>query len=474
MIKLSYEQQIAFNSLSIIVGNALYALTVVLFLVPSGLITGGATGIALGINRALGLPVSGVLFVINMTMLTVGWVLLGRRFAITTIASTVLSPLFLALWERVFTGFVLTDDLVLNTIFAGLGVGVSLGITIRAGASTGGMDIPPLVLNKYFHIPVSASMLVFDMLILCLQAAFSPLQQCLYGIVMVIVYTVVLDKVLIFGTTRTEVKIISQHADDIREAIFTQLDRGVTVLHGEGGYSHEPEQVLLSIVSNRQLPKLEKREMKVLPEEKIKPYLMEADKRGLLAAFYLELTTGLRRGEICGLMWQDFDARNGVLQVRRTLHNRKLGVDMLGKTKTRSGERTIVLPRSTAEILRRRKENAITQWIFQDPVRPELPLSPNCAYTHMKAILHKAGLPDIRFHDLRHTFATHAIASGVDAKTLSGILGHTNASFTLDTYTHVTPDMQKAASGIVGGFMEDLLGKELRPWQRNGKAEPAP
>ena len=161
--------------------------------------------------------------------------------------------------------------------------------------------------------------------------------------------------------------------------------------------------------------------------------------------FYVELTTGLRRGEICGLMWQDFDARNGVLQVRRTLHNRKLGVDMLGKTKTRSGERTIVLPRSTAEILRRRKENAITQWIFPDPVRPELPLSPNCAYTHMKAILHKAGLPDMRFHDLRHTFATHAIASGVDAKTLSGILGHTNASFTLDTYTHVTPDMQKAA-----------------------------
>ena len=190
--------------------------------------------------------------------------------------------------------------------------------------------------------------------------------------------------------------------------------------------------------------------------------------------FYVELTTGLRRGEICGLVWQDFDARNGVLQVRRTLHNRKLGVDMLGKTKTRSGERTIVLPRSTAEILRRRKENAITQWVFSDPVRPELPLSPNCAYTHMKAILHKAGLPDIRFHDLRHTFATHAIASGVDAKTLSGILGHTNASFTLDTYTHVTPDMQKAASGIVGGFMEDLLGKGLRPWQRNGKAELAP
>ena len=258
MMQLSYKQQIAFNSLSIIAGNALYALTVVLFLVPSGLITGGATGIALGVNRALGLPVSGVLFVINMTMLAVGWVLLGRRFAITTIASTVLSPMFLALWERVFADFVLTNDIVLNTIFAGFGVGISLGITIRSGASTGGMDIPPLVLNKYLHIPVSVSMMVFDMLILCLQAAFSPLQQCLYGIVLVIVYTVVLDKVLIFGTTRTEVKIISRYADEIRDAILSQLDRGVTVLHGEGGYSREQEQVLLSVITNRQLPRLEK------------------------------------------------------------------------------------------------------------------------------------------------------------------------------------------------------------------------
>ena len=202
MIQLSYKQQIAFNSLSIIAGNALYALTVVLFLLPSGLITGGATGIALGANRVLGLPVSGVLFAINISMLVLGWMVLGSRFALTT--------------------------------------------------------IPPLVLNKWFHLPVSATMMVFDLIILAVQAAFSPLQQCLYGIVMVIVYTAVLDKVLIFGSTRTEVKIISQHADEIREAIFSQLDRGVTILHGEGGYSRNSEQVLLSVVSNRQLPKLEK------------------------------------------------------------------------------------------------------------------------------------------------------------------------------------------------------------------------
>lgn len=175
--------------------------------------------------------------------------------------------------------------------------------------------------------------------------------------------------------------------------------------------------------------------------------------------FYTELTTGLRRGEICGLMWQDFDERNSTLKVCRTLHSKKLGVFSLGDTKTGMGTRTIVLPQSTAELLRRRRETSISQWIFPNAVKPELPVSPNSAYSRLKTLLKQAGLPDIRFHDLRHTFATHAIASGVDAKTLSGILGHTNASFTLDTYTHVTSDMQRQASGIVGGFMEDLFGK---------------
>ena len=94
-------------------------------------------------------------------------------------------------------------------------------------------------------------------------------------------------------------------------------------------------------------------------------------------------------------------------------------------------------------------------------------MTPSAAYRQLKAILTENDLPDLRFHDLRHTFATQALASGVDAKTLSGILGHTNASFTLDTYTHVTPDMQQEASHIVGGFLENLLGKDLKPWQRD-------
>ena len=258
MTQLTHKQQQLFNALSIVVGNAMYALTVVLFLMPSGLITGGATGIALAFNKVTGLPVSAVLFVVNVAMLLLGWWVLGRRFALNTLASTVLSPFLMALWERLMGKLVLTDDLVLNTVFAGFGIGISLGITIRAGASTGGMDIPPLVLQKWFRWPVSITMMLFDIAILLVQAAFSQPEQVLYGIVLVITHTIVMDKMLMLGDSRTEVKIVSSQSDAICAAILAQLDRGVTILHGEGGYLREPESVLLSVVSNRQLPRLEK------------------------------------------------------------------------------------------------------------------------------------------------------------------------------------------------------------------------
>ena len=122
---------------------------------------------------------------------------------------------------------------------------------------TGGV-IPPLVLHKWFHLPVSATMMVFDIAILLVQAMFSPVRQVLYGIVMVIIHTIVMDKMLLLGSSRTQIKIISTKSSDIRAAILDQLDRGVTILHGEGGYTHESSAVLLSIVSNRELPRLEK------------------------------------------------------------------------------------------------------------------------------------------------------------------------------------------------------------------------
>ena len=218
-------------------------------------------------------------------------------------------------------------------------------------------------------------------------------------------------------------------------------------------------------------PKVAHKSMTILNEEQLDTFLAAVEQDPIWKDFfYTELTTGLRLGEICGLMWSDFDARKGTLSVNRTIHKEKGGRLVTGDTKTYAGTRTIVLPDSTAELLRGRKKNSYSVWIFPNPLKPEALMNPSTAYHQLKKALSENDLPDLRFHDLRHTFATHALANGVDAKTLSGILGHTKASFTVDTYTHTTTDMHKKAAEIVGGFLTDYLGEEMAPWQN---AEPA-
>lgn len=207
------------------------------------------------------------------------------------------------------------------------------------------------------------------------------------------------------------------------------------------------------------LPKKEMSPKKILNDEQLDRF-MEAIQQDEVwyDFFYTEITTGLRLGEICGLKWEDFDAKQGTLSIRRTVHQEEGGGVSTGETKTNQGKREIILAPSTAELLQRRKQSCPSKiWIFPQLFHPDEPMYPQRAYHRLKGLLRDAGLPDIRFHDLRHTFATHALTSGVDAKTLSGILGHTKPSFTLDTYTHVTGDMQRKAAEIVGGFMNDLL-----------------
>lgn len=252
--------------ISVVIGNFLYALTVKLFLLPAGLVTGGTTGIALTVNYLTGFSISSFVLAFNVLMLVLGFFCLGKSFAATTLASTFLYPLSLELLDRILGGYVLTQDILLCTLFSGLGIGMALGIVIRSGASTGGMDIPPLVLKKTIRIPVSVSMYAFDVCILLSQALFRPAENILYGVVLVLIYTLVLDKMLLMGATRTEIKVISEKSDEIRNAILTQIDRGVTILNGESGYLHNPSPVILSVISNRELPKVEKLIHRIDPE----------------------------------------------------------------------------------------------------------------------------------------------------------------------------------------------------------------
>ena len=243
--------------LLVIFGNVLYALAVKLFPSPAGLVTGGTTGIALAIQHYTNLPISGFVLVFNVLMLILGFFVLGKQFAFTTIVSTFVYPIALEGFNQLLGDIVLTNDIWLCTAFSGLGIGAALGIVIRAGASTGGMDIPPLVLNHFFRIPVSVSLYVFDFLILLLQAVYNPPEKLLYGIILVLIYTIVLDKLMLMGTTKTEVRIVSEHHEEIRQAILGQIDRGVTLLSATGGYLGQPTELIFSVISNRELPRLE-------------------------------------------------------------------------------------------------------------------------------------------------------------------------------------------------------------------------
>ena len=247
-------------------GNLLYALTVKLFVLPTGLVMGGTTGLGLTANYLTGVPISAFVLAFNMVMLLLGLCVLGRRFAATTLLSSFIYPLALEFWQRLLGDYVLTEDVMLCTLFAGLGVGVSLGIVIRAGASTGGMDIPPLILNRLFRAPVSVCMYFFDVCILLSQGLFQSPEKLLYGVVLVMIYTMVLDKMLLMGTSRIEIKVVSEKSEEIRQAILQDLNRGVTLIQTESGYLRQNTQLVLSVLSSRELPKVEKLIHQIDPE----------------------------------------------------------------------------------------------------------------------------------------------------------------------------------------------------------------
>ena len=245
-----------FNLMLILLGNALYALAVTMFILPSGLITGGTTGLALFFFHQFGLPVTVFVSLFNVAMFLLGFWVLGKKLALTTLVSTFFYPFILGIFQRFPALSQITEDRLLCAIYAGLMIGFAIGIIIQMGASSGGMDIPPLVLNKKLGLPISATMYAFDFTILLLQMSFSNKEEILYGILLVLIYTLVLDKVLLMGHSRMQVKIISEKYEQINEQIIHQLDRGSTLIQAQTGYCRTELPMILSVVSNRELPRL--------------------------------------------------------------------------------------------------------------------------------------------------------------------------------------------------------------------------
>lgn len=256
-----------FKKLSmVLLGNTIYCFGIVAFILPLGLISGGTTGLGLIVNHYLGMPVDVFAAIFNICMFVLAWFLLGPSFSFTALISTFYFPFILAVLQRVDVIQNLTTDPMLATICAGILIGIGIGIVIRAGASTGGVDIPPLIVNKKLGVSVSTALYICDFTILLGQILFRDKERTLYGILLVIIYTMVMDRVLVSGKSQIEVKVISSKYEEMNSMIQAKLDRGTTLLKAETGYLHNKAMIVMTIVSNRELARLNQMVLDIDPK----------------------------------------------------------------------------------------------------------------------------------------------------------------------------------------------------------------
>lgn len=244
-----------YETIIIIIGNFILALGICAFITPAGLITGGASGIGIAVKSLTGINISYTVYAINMIMFIIGYFYFGKKFAIGTLLSTFLYPTFLVILERIPQLATITSDSLLSTLYAGLCIGFGLGLVLRVGASTGGMDIPPLIVNKKTGYSIAWLINIFDCVILLFQVIFCPItiEQVLYGITVVIITTIVMDKVIMLGETKVQVTVISPKWQEIRNIVFDDINRGCTLLNVTTGYYQKNQFAVMAVVSKREL-----------------------------------------------------------------------------------------------------------------------------------------------------------------------------------------------------------------------------
>ena len=196
------------------------------------------------------------------------------------------------------------------------------------------------------------------------------------------------------------------------------------------------------------LPPARRMEMKLLSREELQKLLIQARAEGYYEVFLLELTTGLRVGELMALQWSDLNLNTGELRIERQVYQIK-GELLIQPPKNKASIRTVILPPAVVTALRVYKQTVSSRWIFPSPKKEDAPIAPSVVSHRLAKILKHAGCKKVRFHDLRHVFATNALEHGMDVKTLSTIIGHIYSATTLNIYAHVTDDMQRQAAAKI-------------------------
>ncbi len=247
------------TAVCVLLGNLLLAFLVAAFIMPfeDKIIMGGTTGIGIFIKKILPesfpLDTSLIILILNVALLIWGLFVLGKKFFFTTVASSVLYPVLLGCFERIPGIDSFTQDPLLATLFAGSLLGIALGLVLRVGSSTGGTDVINLILHKWFHLPVAVFVYIVDFVVLGGQMFFSAPEALLYGILLLVIETVVLDKVMILGKSQLQIYVVSSHFEEIRHILLDRLEAGVTMDMIQTGRLGVEQQAVLCVIPPRKL-----------------------------------------------------------------------------------------------------------------------------------------------------------------------------------------------------------------------------
>ena len=240
-------------ALAVLFGNALLAFDVTAFIIPNNIIIGGTTGIALLMGNFLPVNTAAVVFALNSVLLVMGLIIIGKKLFFTSVASTFLYPLFLSLMQRIPNIDSLSSDTLLSALFAGVLMGFSIGLVMRFGSSTGGMDITNLILAKLFHKSVAVFVYITDIIVVSAQALVSDSESILLGIVVLVLEAFVIEQVTVFGKAQLELFIITNKYDEIRLKLLGELNAGVTMSYIQTGALKENAMGIICVIPPRKL-----------------------------------------------------------------------------------------------------------------------------------------------------------------------------------------------------------------------------
>ena len=250
----------------ILIGNFILALGVTMFVVPFGLISGGATGVSLIMQHYFNIPLTVTISFLNIAMFIIGFIFLGQKFASTTLLSTFIYPIFLDFCLSFDILEQISDNMLLSSIFAGVFIGTGVGLILKMGANTGGMDIPSIILSRKFKWNLSIVMCSIDTVLLLIQITFSKPSDVLYGLIVVLTTSLSVNQVLIFGNSKIELFVISHEYLQIKDLILRQMDLGATLIPIETGLEIIQKKGILYILSSRDISKVKQKILEIDPQ----------------------------------------------------------------------------------------------------------------------------------------------------------------------------------------------------------------